>query len=105
MTRIEDQGLIDRHSPVVAVVVGILDAVVPRPLPPDPWTLSPNLWNLPISVLADRGQRTTLLVPLHDIKADQPAFDTAATAVQLCRDEPTAGLVGARRRRCRGAQE
>ena len=88
VTRIEDRGLIDRRSPVVAVVVGALDEVVPDPVPPNPWTLLPNLWNLPRSVLADRGQRTTtLLVPLHDIKDDQPALDTAAMAVQLYRDE------------------
>ena len=39
VTRIEDRGLIDRRSPVVAVVVGALDEVVPHPVPPNPWTL------------------------------------------------------------------
>ena len=88
VTRVEDRGLFDRRRPVVAVVVGVLDEVVPHPLPPNLSTLLPNLWSLPRSVLVDRGQRTTtLVVPLHHIADDQPAMDAAALAVQLYRDE------------------
>jgi hypothetical protein len=75
VTRMEDRGLIDRRSPVVAVAVGALDEAVRHSLPQNPSTLSPNLWNLPSPVLADRGQRTTtLLVPLLTSRMTYPRW-------------------------------
>jgi sugar diacid utilization regulator len=81
VTRIEDRGLLGRRSPVVAVVVGTVPEADPHPL-------SPNLWSLPASVLADRGQHsTTLVVPLRHLSDDQPALEAAALAVELYREE------------------
>jgi sugar diacid utilization regulator len=81
VARIADRGVLDRRSPVAAVVVGTLAEAVPHPL-------SPNLWSLPGGVLADPGQHTTtLVVPLRQLTDDEPAVDAAALAVQLYREE------------------
>jgi sugar diacid utilization regulator len=86
VTRIGDRGLIDPHSPVVAVVVGLLGA---RPSDDEAAAaLAPNLWSLPRSVLADRGPTTTtLLVPLRELTDDTPAREAADLALRLYAEE------------------
>ena len=87
-TRLEERGLLNLRSPVVAVVVGVVEEVPSPSSQPGSWSLSPNLWSLPRSVLADRGTHTTtLLVPLLDLGDDQPALEAANLGVQLYRDE------------------
>lgn len=87
-TRIGDRGLIDRRSPVVAVVVGALN-----PVPPG--TMSPNLWNLPKSILVDRGATsTTLVVPLRQLADDTVAHEVAVLTVDLYREELPPGWSG-----------
>jgi hypothetical protein len=85
--RVGDRGLINPRSPVVAVVVGMWGATSPDD-PASVPALSPNLWSLPRSVLADRGPTTTtLLVPLRQVTDDGPARDAAELAVRLYADE------------------
>jgi sugar diacid utilization regulator len=86
VTRIGDRGLIDPHSPVVAVVVGLLGA---HQSDDEAGTaLAPNLWGLPRAVLADRGPTTTtLLVPLRQLTDDAPAREAADLALRLYAEE------------------
>lgn len=91
VTRIGDRGLIDPHSPVVAVVVGLLGARHADDAP----ALSPNLWSLPRAVLADRGPTTTtLLVPLRQVTDDAPAREAADLALRLYAEELAENLPG-----------
>lgn len=86
VTRIGDRGLIDPHSPVVAVVVGLVGVTNPddKTVP----ALSPNLWSLPRAVLADRGPTTTtLLVPLQQVTDDDPARAAANLTLRLYAEE------------------
>jgi sugar diacid utilization regulator len=87
---IVDRGLIARHTPVVAVVVGGWGGTLHTGE-----ALIPNLWSLPRTVLADSGHNsTTLLVPLRKTEDLSPAQDAAEHTLKLYSDTAPPGWDG-----------
>ncbi|SDS84231.1 PucR C-terminal helix-turn-helix domain-containing protein [Friedmanniella luteola] len=75
--RTADAGVLERGTPVVAVVVGAFGGPTPAPL-------APNLWSLPRAVLTGRGATsTTLVVPVRDAEGAGLAEEAAVRALEL----------------------
>ena len=86
--RVADRGLIDRHVPVVAAVIGAWGAPIPH-------ALSPNLLALPRNALAETGPNsTTLLLPAHDSAGRDAAAEVATLVLELYAQELPPGWAG-----------